>query len=98
VQDYSIARVYVTSCYNIRYAYQAKTAESLGSDYVVCSGESMSTRVVSSPIAVSLMVPRLVCSIAQPSIFTAVTAMLRVDASLSQGTTSALTFPCARAY
>ena len=44
------------------------------------------------------IVPRLVCSIAQPSLLTAVTAMLSVVASLSHGTTIAVTWPCARAY
>src|SRR5712671_6426693 len=40
----------------------------------------------------------LVCSIAHPSLFTDVTAMESVVASLSHGTTSAVTCPCARAY
>src|SRR4029453_17469123 len=57
---------------------------------------AMATRVA-SPSAFSVIVPRLVCSIAQPSIFTAVTAMLSVDGVLSHGTTSAVMWPCARA-
>ena len=49
------------------------------------------------PASASRMVPRLVCSMAHPSLLTAVTAMLSVVPSLSHGTTMALTWPCPRA-
>ena len=54
--------------------------------------------VRSWPASVSRIVPRLVCSIAQPSLLTAVTAMLSVVPSLSHGTTMAVTWPWPRAY
>ncbi len=54
-----------------------------------------SARSVRGRQSVSRMVPRFVCSMAQPSLLTAVTAMLSVCASLSHGTTMAVTWPCA---
>src|SRR6266508_2742032 len=56
------------------------------------------TAVDSLPRFVNVIVPRFVCSTAHPSLRTDVTDMLSVVASLSQGTTMALTRPCARAY
>src|SRR5262245_13950557 len=58
----------------------------------------MATAVVPSPASVSVTVPRLVCSIAQPSAFTDVTDMLRIVVLLSHGTTMAVTLPCPCAY
>src|SRR6267142_3444672 len=58
----------------------------------------MATEVRSPPASFSRIVPRLVCSMAQPSLLTAVTAMLSVVSSLSHGTTIALTRPWPRAY
>ena len=76
-------------------AKRSNSAPSCGTAVRRSSG-AIATRVASLPRSVRRIVPRFVCSIAQPSAFTEVTAMLRAAASLSQGTTSAL-MPCARA-
>src|SRR5437762_2610568 len=76
-------------------AKRSNSAPSCGTAVRRSSG-AIATRVASLPRSVMAIVPRFVCSIAQPSAFTEVTAMLRAAASLSQGTTSAL-MPCARA-
>ena len=79
-------------------AKRSNTAASGGSAAACAGWRSIATRVSSSLMATSVMVPSVVCSIAQPSALTDVTAIDRRDASLSHGTTSAVTWPCARAY
>src|ERR1019366_37003 len=91
----------LSSTWNRLWTCRTKRSKTTAS--VCCSGWSggsaaIATSVRSWPASTSRIVPRFVCSMAQPSLLTAVTAMLSVSPSLSHGTTSAVTLPWPRAY